>query len=374
MDGDRTVKPALVIGGALVAVALIAGVVVLGGGGSGDDTSAGNPDVAVAPGLPDAAPSPAGPAAAPTAAPTGERAEAEFEVWAAPLRSVGLEVTAQSVVARDGQLVATGLAVNEPASAEGWRWTTTTAILRNASGISSFETSGVQTLALGDVELTLGGTISVTMERGADGAVTALSIEGTSLTLAQGEAPATQVGRLILRLAPDAAASGTTGEFRATDVVLPAGERTALGPEVEVIAAEFGFDRSGSPSSWIDIRGALSGTGGLRLGSIEIRWGVVDATGEGTLALGPDGQLAGTMSLAVPEPLTVLDAFHATEPFDRASLAQVYAVLLDELGPDPAAALPFTVDLDGPRLLLRGASRGVEDLVLGGIPPFLAPR
>lgn len=377
-------KPALLIGGALVAVAVVAAVVVvIGGGGETSWGNAGAPAAVAAggAGLPvahDASLARANPPAASVAPLPGLPADAEFDIWAAPLRSAGLVVTAESAITQGGELVVTGLAIAGPASAQVFRWTAATAVLGGRTGNNVVESTGAQTLTVGALDVSVVGTTSITIERGADGAVTALSIEARSLSLAQGEAVPTLVGQLSLRLVPGQGEGGiaarTAVQFRAADVVLPATETAALGPEIELIVADLGFDGAATSSSWTDILGAVPAPGAIGVTSIEIRWGVLEAIGEGTLGLDPAGRLAGILSFAVADPLTVLDAFHAAEAFDRAALAQFYAALLEELGPDPAAALPLTVDLVDGRAVVRGASRNAGDLVLGGLPPLFAPR
>lgn len=367
-------KPALVIGVAMVAIVVIAAVFVLGSGGSDTPASGGAPVATTTPGTSTAtATPPVTPSIAPAAA---SPATAAFEAWAAPLRAAGLEVTAESVTTQGADLAATGLVIAGPSAAEGWRWSAASAVLGGAAtGSASIRVTGSQQLALGAKRLALAGAIDIAIERNTSDAITGVAIDANGLSITEGDGPATVIGALALHLVPGvgegALAAETTGGFRATDIVLPDAGAPALGTEIDLIAADLRFGTAVASFGFPDIVAALSAPGGVALTGLEIRWGVADAAGEGTIGLDASRRLSGSLALALPDALTVLDAFNAFDRFDRETMAQLYAAIIDELGPDPTAPRPFIVDLTDGHVVVRGAPRGVGDLDIATLQPVL---
>ncbi|MGV8840805.1 MAG: DUF2125 domain-containing protein [Bauldia sp.] len=378
---------ALVLGGGLVAIAVVAAIVVIGGGGPAtDDTPPATTTApAAAPAL-EAAPAaaPDVPATPPDRADAGNAA-AEFEAWAAPLRAAGLDVTAAGVAREGDVLIATGLSIADPSPTARWRWVVDSAAVGNdASGRTNLSPRGGQALEVVDPA---GGTttlaasaerLSIAVERAPSGSVTAVALEATGVAVARADAAdPLRIGFLTFRLAaaPEAGAgvtpAGAAGTFALADLVSPAASASPLGTRIERIAADFELPEGVAGRAFGDFVAALATPQGVALANLDVAWGVLVATGSGTLRLDGERRLAGTFVLGVTQPLTVLDAVHAARGLDRAVMPDVYAAILAELGERPAAVPDFAVDMTGGEIILRGAERATGDLVLGTLGPLL---
>lgn len=364
-------------GGAILVVgAAIAFVVASGDGGSESPAPATLP---VAADDRPATPQPAAPGG------TDAEALARFGAWAEPLRAAGLTVT-QETAAADGTATAlTGLSIAGPPDAIAWQ------LVMSSARIEPGTDAGVILRPTGPAALdfTVGGVtarrmidasaLRIDVERDSAGAARSLVVRARDLTIEGGDAPITLAeGELRLALAE---ATGelvpvrSTATVAVTDLVLPGQAGGPLGTTISTLAADLVFDRGfGGWGLAAALEGwELPGTG-LSLANLQIEWGALDLTGTGTLTLDSEGRPAGRLLVEVADPLMVLDAFHVVLRFDRDLLADVYAALLQEIGPDPAAArLSFTVEIADGTIVLVGADRGVPDIALGTVQPLLGP-
>ncbi|MCC6736531.1 MAG: DUF2125 domain-containing protein [Bauldia sp.] len=386
---------ALVLGGGLVAIAIVAAVVVIGGGGPATDDAPPATTVATVP--TPAAPNPTAPTPAVEAAPAAAsapattppdraatgNAPAEFETWAAPLRAAGLAVTADSVVREGDVLIASGLSIADPSPAPRWRWLVDEAAIDNdAAGRANLSPRGSQTLELVDLAgstTTLEASaerLSIAVERDPSGSVTAIALEATGVAVARANQDPLRIGSLALGLVPaagpgpGATPAHATGTIALANLVSPAASASPLGTRIERIAADFALPEGIAGLALGDLVNALATPEGVALSDLDVGWGVLVATGSGTLRLDDARRLAGTLVLGVTQPLTVLDAVHAVRGLDRAVMPDVYAAILAELGDRPAAVPDFVVDMTGGEIILRGAERATGDLTLGTLAPL----
>lgn len=180
----------------------------------------------------------------------------------------------------------------------------------------------------------------------------ALELRHGAALLALGNWSETSVGDVTIRFA------GGTGQTPASlalrGLMLPAGLDTPFGDEISAMTVEF----TGGPNEPATISG------------LAVRWGVFDVEATGALAVDAATGLSGMMDAAVYDVLTMLDAYHVHDPFDREQMADVYAALLLDLDPDRDQPLALRALVDRGEIRILGAQRAAPDLVLEGVAPI----
>jgi hypothetical protein len=288
-----------------------------------------------------------------------------------------------AVATTDGTAtVVTGLAMEGPADAISWRLNLSSARIEpGTGGLSTLRPTGEATLDVTAAGVTThrtvnAGAMRIDVERDGSGRATSLVVRARELAIAgEGEPLTIADGELRLALAPGEGLvpARSTATINVTDLVLPGQAGSALGTAIAALAADLTFERSFQ--GWA-LAAALEGwrlpEAGLTISNLQLEWGTLNLTGNGFLTFDAEGRPAGVFQVEVVDPLMVLDAFHVVLRFDRNLLAEVYAALLDEMGRNATATtMPFTVEIAAGDIILRGADRGLPDIVLGTVSPLL---
>lgn len=365
----------LIIFGIVAIVIIAVAAIVLGGGGGDTESPAaelGSPpqDLAGEPDI-DAA--------------GAEDAIARFEAWAVPLRAAGFTITRGRVSSQNGAIVISGLDIGGPQDSLAWSWSAASVRVEDIGNDSVVLTpSGAQALTvIVDGEAMASSinaeSIRIELQRDDSGRATALVANFVALAI-QGEDddPATIAnGELRIDLAEGdgVLAAGSTVSLRLSDLVLPGQAGNPLGTEINLVAADLVFDRAVSGLALgRALQPWLTGAGGLAVNSLELEWGTLLLAGNGVLSLDEMGRPASRLEVEIVDILDMLDAFHVVLRFDRDLLADVYAVLLGEMGNNPdAESLPFTIAIENGQIVLVGESRGIGDIVLGTVTPLFTP-
>ena len=279
----------------------------------------------------------------------GGDAVAAIEAWAEPLRAAGFTVTYDD--AADGATTLTNLVIAGPEALPVSLTTASASRLSGEGGTLSFVPDGDQQLSLplGDeaIERTFqSASVEVTRSEGGD-AGESLNFEFANAVLDGGTAETMSVGTM-------------PGDGGATYQI-------ALENFTIVGDSPFG-------SSVASIGALLMAADqAIAVSDIAVDWGPLQMTGAGEMELEAAGTTIGRFEMSIAGVLVMLDAVRAWSDLDRDAMSEVYAAILLEMSKDPdVEMLPFTVTIDGAMMTLVGESRGVRDLQLGTVIPFLS--
>lgn len=301
--------------------------------------------------------------------------------WTAALEAAGIGATYEDPRADGAGVFIRNVVVTGPPEGLPWRWTSPVAAVRPVAA-GRFE---VQPTAPFAFHVTVGGTersvsvesgrVVVRSERGADGVLTALAFSLDEATIRRGASEPITVGSGMVTIALEPGtgivpAGSTIGIFF-ENMVVPAMAGGGLGTLINVLTATIGIERATAVTGGDAGRNWIGGLADATLAGISVRWGRLDAEGTGMLTFDAEGRPEGEIRLAAHDLLTVLDAIHSVARFDQAAMADVYAALLLEMRDNPSAALPLTIALREGEIVLAGAPRGTQDLILGTVGPIL---
>lgn len=266
-------------------------------------------------------------------------AVAAFEDWAETLRALGHSISFQNQGDAVGQIFE--LALGGP---DGVEWTAASASIVNVeNGLAELRPDGDQ-----EISIQLGERISIP--------ITAEIVrvrfnddipESTHLEL---EFVGVAVGSSRMDSMAVSGGAGVTIALRNT--LLDDGLGGPLGDTIS------SFDVLVTETS-------LAGPSArLTAASMNIRWGLLDLEGTGTLEIDANGAWSGLVDAQIFDVLSVLDAFRAYESLDREALADVYAAFIEEM-PTTEGGIPVVLDLESGTVTLLGGARGLLDLSLG---------
>jgi hypothetical protein len=266
-------------------------------------------------------------------------AVAAFEDWAETLRAMGHSISFQNGGDAQGQiseLVLGGL--------DGVEWAAASASIINVeNGLAELRPDGDQ-----EISIQIGERISIPIT--AEIVRVRVNDDSPESTHLEFEFVGVAVGSSLVESMAVSGGTGVTIALRNTRLDDGLG-----GPLGDTISS---FDVLVTETS-------MAGTSArLTAASMNIRWGLLDLEGTGTLEIDPNGAWSGLVDARIFDVLSVLDAFRAYESLDREALADVYAAFIEEM-PTTEGGIPVVLELDLGTVTLLGGARGLLDLSLG---------
>ena len=350
-SGNRSLRAA-------AAGLLVAGLVLAGCGGGDDEPEAAGGEAPVA--EVDAGP----------AANSSDEALALLEEWAEPLRLAGFAIGHEGIADQRNAQVISGLTIGGPEDVLGVSWSVSTArisqidadqitLVPSVEQSVNFTANGMEMAASFTAE-----TVEITsLASDGDGNVQiSLRFSAVSFPTGPGDATAdTMTMQIGSRSGGDGDPSVSAARLALSDIVIPENIDGALGHEIDSLIVGFAPDAESS--------------GEVMANSLEIEWGTLRLTGSGGLGFDEMGRPTGLMDAEIVDILAVLDAFYSAGQLDRDLLADTYSALLEEMSVNGnAESVSFPVAIENGAVVLRGESRGLQDIVLGNLPALFVPN
>jgi len=275
-------------------------------------------------------------------------AAAIMEEWAAPLRDAGYRIDFEA-----GGALLTALTIASPDGGAVWS-SASARVVEADAGALVLAPEGPQQLTLNIGDRSLSAAFEAAALRVAAGSGE-LRFAFADVTNDHGT-----IGTFDVTARPSPE-SATLFELAAGDYIIAPDRAGPLGPEIESMTAT--------------LDGTTAANGDIVVSSLALHWGLLELEATGTIALDDSGAVSGRFDAAITDILAVLDAIRASVALDRGAMAEIYAAILEEMGAAPeVGAREFQISVDAGAVTLLGEERGIPDLELGVLAPFLAGR